>query len=175
MKVSLLASFLVHVILLLAFQMGFPSFWVDGEFRIYKVSLVRVSHDPMDISGVPDKDQPENGQQAPPEDGTDTISLDTHDKRYVSYARAIKERIQKNWEYPSEARERGIEGRLTLLFSLEQNGTLTGVVIRKGSGYDILDREATRAISASAPFPPFPENILALKLNIKAAFDYRLK
>ncbi|MFH0844370.1 MAG: energy transducer TonB [Pseudomonadota bacterium] len=175
MKVSLLASFLVHVILFLAFQMGFPSFWVDGEFRTYKVSLVRVSHDSMDRNGVPDKDQPKNGQHASPEDGTDTISLDTHDKRYVSYARAIKERIQKNWEYPSEAREGGVEGRLTLLFSLEQNGTLTGVVIRKGSGSDILDKEATRAISASAPFPPFPENIMALKLNIRAAFDYRLK
>lgn len=190
MKQGLLISFLLHAILFLGLLMGLPPICVDRGFQAYKVYLVTPSHKNWDRTDAPEKEQPEKEQpekeqseKEQPEDGqnayleeeVDTISLDTHDIRYVAYATVIRERIQKNWEYPSKAQEKGVEGRLALLFSLERDGTLTRVVIRRGSGHDILDKEATRAIFASAPFPPFPAGIIALRLNIRAAFDYRLR
>lgn len=177
MKISLLISFLLHLIMFLVFQKTFPSFWTEQEFRIYRVDVVRLSNDNLQKEENPENERTplREKQLDSGETEADTISLDTKDKRYVSYAKAIKERIQKNWQYPLEARKKGLEGRLMLLFSLERNGDLSRVEIKEKSGHDILDEEATRAIFASAPFPPFPDQIKVGRLHIKAAFDYRLK
>ncbi|MGD2125656.1 MAG: energy transducer TonB, partial [Desulfobacteraceae bacterium] len=108
------------------------------------------------------------------EESQDTISLDTKDKRYITYARVIKERISYHWTYPQEAKDNLMEGKLTVLFSLNRGGDLTQINIVIGSGYDILDLEALQAIRGAAPFPPFPEHITVGRLNIKATFDYRI-
>jgi putative hydrolase of HD superfamily len=55
------------------------------------------------------------------EETQETISLDTDDKRYVTYAQAIKERIAGQWKCPKEARRKNLEGRLVALFSLNIN------------------------------------------------------
>ena len=110
----------------------------------------------------------------PPEVDQETISLDTVDERYVSYAGIIKGGILKQWKYPKEAKENLIEGKLMVLFSLARPGDLTRIEIISSSGYGILDKEALRAISAAAPFPGFPGHITVSRLNVKANFDYRL-
>jgi protein TonB len=105
----------------------------------------------------------------------DTISLDTKDKRYVTYARLVKEIIMKHWTYPTRAKEHLLEGKLTVVFSLAGNGDMVQVAVNRKSRHKILDQEAVRAITAAAPFPPFPKHITAKRLNIIANFDYRLK
>ena len=116
----------------------------------------------MDLTEKPDTDiskpQEPVTSQASSEDTQETISLDTDDKRYVSYAQAIKERIAGQWKYPQEARKKKLEGRLVALFSLDREGALTRLDITKTPGHDVLDREAERAIQSAAPFPSFPFN-----------------
>jgi TonB family protein len=113
-------------------------------------------------------------KKAQPVEAEDTISLDTKDKRYTSYAKAIKARLIKHWEYPPEARENLIEGKVLIVFSLNRQGHLKEIRILQPSGYDILNREAERAIRSAAPFPPFPGSVTVARLNIKADFAYTL-
>jgi protein TonB len=108
------------------------------------------------------------------EEAEDTISLDTKDKRYTSYAKAIKTRLMKHWEYPREARENLIEGKVLIVFSLNRQGHLKEIRILQPSGYDILNKEAERAIRSAAPFPSFPGSVTVARLNIKADFAYLL-
>ncbi|MBN1106860.1 MAG: energy transducer TonB [Deltaproteobacteria bacterium] len=176
MRLSLGASLLIHVILLLSLQEAFPIPWLTEGLRTYTVELIRP---PVEDLGEEMASHAEIGpvrddRPVPPPDDQETITLDTQDKRYVSYARVIKERIMHHWRYPPEARLNLVEGRLTVLFSLTRAGHATRVDILRPSGFPILDQEAMRAIRAAAPFPPFPEHVTVGRLNIEASFDYRL-
>jgi protein TonB len=164
--------------MVLTLQSAFPTYLAGEDLRIYKVELLRPPVDDMDLAEKPDADisKPEEPAASKPssEDTQETISLDTDDKRYVTYAQAIKERIAGQWKYPQEARKKKLEGRLVALFSLNREGSLTRLDITKTSGHDVLDREAERAIESAAPFPPFPSTITVSRLNINVSFDYTL-
>jgi TonB family protein len=176
MKVSLLISFIFHVIILLVFQNAFPFYENNGDLRTYKVDFIRPPVEDIDNGDSPRdliEDVEEN--ETPVADSfQDTISLDTKDKRYVSYTSLIKKEIMNQWRYPTEALTHLIEGRLTVLFSIASDGNMTYISITEASGHDVLDKEVIRAINSAVPFPPFSESIIVKRLNIKATFDYRL-
>jgi TonB family protein len=175
MRISLLISILFHIILLLAFPEAFHLQWVSEELRTYSVELFRPPVEDINSDEIPEPDIARIQQEKLPaaEDDQATISLDTKDKRYVSYAKIIKEKIGLRWRYPPEALESLLEGKLLVIFSLTRGGNLIQSKIIDKSGYKILDEEALKAIRAAAPFPSFPEHIKASRLNIKATFDYR--
>lgn len=175
-RISLLASFLFHLVVFTSFHDAFPLFTEPEDLRIYSVELIRPPVDEMDRDDKEGIDiaKPE-GEEIPPGDETqETISLDTDDKRYVSYAGMIRERLNTHWSYPPEARNNLIEGRLLAVFSLNREGALTHLEIRRSSGHEILDREAERAVRSSSPFPSFPEHITVSRLNVEVSFDYRI-
>ena len=178
LRICLIVSLVFHAVIVLTLQNAFPTYLAGEDLRIYRVELIRPPVDDLDLAEKPDTDisKPEEPAtaQTPSEDSQETISLDTDDKRYVTYAQAIKERIAGQWKYPQEARKKKLEGRLVALFSLNREGTLTRLDITKTSGHGVLDREAERAIQSAAPFPPFPSTITVSRLNINVSFDYTL-
>ena len=177
MWICIAVSLLLHVFLVLGLYKS--TLWpgLGEEIRVYEVELLRPRVEdigaseltPSDLAQI-NKEQQEETKQAEQE----TISLDTHDKRYVSYARVIKERIQRHWQYPPEARQNLIEGKLVAMFSLNPKGQLIGVKIITPSGFKVLDDGAVQGISRAAPFPPIPQHINVKRLNVVASFDYRL-
>jgi TonB family protein len=175
-KVCLVLSFLFHAVTILAFHDVHLLKWADEKPRTYKVDLIRAPVEDIAPDERPGADISQTNEEPapPPNLDQDTISLDTMDKRYMSYARLIKEEIGSQWRYPSEARARLIEGKLTLVFSLGRGGDLVGIDLLKHSGFSILDEEAVRAVRAAAPFPPFPDHVSVKRLNIEASFDYRM-
>lgn len=177
LRVSIVVSLLLHVFLILGFHKSLLLPGLGEEVRIYEVELLRPKvEDPgadkltrSDLARI-NKEQQEKTQQAEQE----TISLDTRDKRYVTYAKVIKERVQSHWQYPRQARDNLIEGKLTVMFSLNPGGHLLEVGIIKPSGFEILDQGAIEGITRAAPFPPIPSHINVKRLNVVARFDYRL-
>jgi TonB family protein len=178
LRTCLILSLAFHVVMVLALQNAIPTYLAGEDLRIYRVELLRPPVDDMDLTEKPDTDisKPEEpaASKTSSEETQDTISLDTDDKRYVTYAQAIKEKIAGQWKYPQEARKKKLEGRLVALFSLDREGALTRMEITKSSGHEVLDREAERAIRSAAPFPPFPSTVTVSRLNINVSFDYTL-
>ncbi len=176
MKICLIVSFFFHGAFVLAFHEAFPWAFAEKELRTYKVEFIRPPVEDLEKDDLSDGEMGKAEEKKAPEtaETQDTISLDTRDKRYVSYARVIRDGIARHWKYPPEARENLIEGKLMVLFSLGRNGDLQAVRILTSSGYTILDDEAVRAIRAAAPFPSFPGHITVNRLNIKANIDYRI-
>ena len=176
MQIAVAVSAASHLILIMVFQQFVPVFWTSDELKSYKVELIREAVDeipPGSLDNTKNEDTLKKiieSEKGPEE----TISLDTKDKRYVSYANIIKQKLMEHWKYPPLAKDRLIEGKSVILFSLLRDGSLTSVSITSSSGYNILDREVTDAVTRAAPFPPFPASITANKLNINAAFEYRL-
>lgn len=176
MKLSVAISLACHLGIVLAVQKAFPLHWTFETPHAYRVELIRP---PVDSSEAKEGGETNLAKvapptQTPPEETEDTISLDTSDKRYSSYARDIKARLINHWKYPREARENLLEGKLLLLFTLNPKGALMDLRILESSGSRILDGEAMRAVRAAAPFPAFPSSVSVGRLHVKAKFDYRL-
>jgi len=175
-RISMLLSLLFHIGILIIAQQTFPINWFPEPLRTYHVELLRPPVDPIDDTETANADlakiKPDEKER--PAEAEDTISLDTKDKRYTSYAKAIKARLMKHWEYPREARENLIEGKVLIVFSLNRHGHLKEIRILQPSGYDILNKEAERAIRSAVPYPPFPGSVSVARLNIKADFAYML-
>lgn len=100
------------------------------------------------------------------------VSLNTRDPIYVSYFTKIKQNIEQQWEYPEMALRYGLQGRLSLEFTIGGNGQLEYLRMTRSSGSQLLDEEALRAIKAAAPFPPIPAWIKPIPLSISASMEY---
>lgn len=176
MRISLIISSAFHLVAILAFPEIFSLPLAAEELRTYTVDLIRPPVEEIGPEQTAGVDMAPVAQEKRPglQHDQETISLDTKDKRYVSYAKLIKDKISQNWKYPPEARQRLLEGKLMAIFSLGRDGNLTQIGIIQNSGHEILDSEAIRAVRAASPFPPFPEHISVGRLNVKATFDYRL-
>jgi periplasmic protein TonB len=105
-------------------------------------------------------------------DSGEDVSLDTTETQYASYFSRIKHQIELVWTYPSEAAQRGINGRLTLRFRISKDGNLVSARVVDKSGHEILDFAAIKAVKEAAPFYPFPANIKKEQLSILATFIY---
>jgi TonB family protein len=176
MKLSVVISLACHLGIVLAVQKALPLHWTIESSHAYRVELIRPPVDPSETKegGEANLAKVAPLTRTPPEETEDTISLDTSDKRYSSYARDIKARLMNHWKYPREARKNLLEGKLLLLFTLNPKGALMDLRILEPSSSRILDREAMRAVRAAAPFPAFPSSVSVGRLHVKAKFDYRL-
>ena len=61
--------------------------------------------------------------------------------------------VNQNLKYPQEAKDKGIQGRVTLQFTVEKDGSVTGVRVLRGID-PLLDNEAVRVISQSPKWTP---------------------
>ncbi len=177
MKVCLFISFLFHAGALLGLQLAFPAGWISPTPpKAFKVELFRPPMDPSDSEELEKDDLAEIApkEKLQQEKAEDTISLDTKDKRYSSYAKIIKESLIRHWTYPKYARDNLIEGEVLVVFSLNSLGRLESIRIPRPSKFDILNLEASRAIRTASPFPSFPKSVTVERLNIRATFTYRL-
>ena len=100
------------------------------------------------------------------------VMLNTNDPIYVSYFTKIKQLIEANWEYPELALRYGLQGKLSLEFTIGPHGQLERARVIRSSGSQLLDDEALRAIKAAAPFPPIPPWVKPNPLSILAAMEY---
>lgn len=94
----------------------------------------------------------------------DEISSQDFERVWTKYTNEIRKKIAETKDYPSEAREKGQEGKIYLSFKLGRKGEVLQLLIDRSSGNNILDDAARKAVSNAQPFPPIPK-----KLNKKYA------
>ncbi|MBZ0221091.1 MAG: TonB family protein [Candidatus Methylomirabilis sp.] len=103
-----------------------------------------------------------------------TLQLNTAELKYQKYLLDMKRKIEFYWDYPALAARNGWQGSLFINFTINRDGTVSGVRMERSSGYPMLDDAAITAIRLAAPFPPFPANFTVEDLNIKGQFQYHI-
>jgi len=112
------------------------------------------------------------GTTSPDVKEEETVSLNTQEFKYYAYFSHIKRHIEMAWNYPLEAQKNQWEGRLSLTFVVEADGTVSDIILIHSSGYEVLDEAAIKAIKFASPFNPIPESIGVKRLRINASFEY---
>ncbi|HEX5539524.1 MAG TPA: TonB family protein, partial [Methylophilaceae bacterium] len=77
------------------------------------------------------------------------------------YVESWRQKVEKvgNLNYPVEAKEQKLYGRLRMTVSIKADGSIEKLEINQSSGYKVLDDAAKRIVNLAAPFAPFPDNI----------------
>ncbi|MDP0561108.1 MAG: energy transducer TonB [Candidatus Endonucleobacter sp. (ex Gigantidas childressi)] len=77
------------------------------------------------------------------------------------YKETWRRKVEKvgNLYYPERARAEELYGELSLMVTIDKNGTLHDVEIIKSSGLSVLDEAAIRTVRLAAPFSPFDDDL----------------
>lgn len=90
------------------------------------------------------------------------------------YMDMVRLKIESRKKYPESAIARRVEGRVKVRFMLTQEGKAAGIEIVESSGQDELDRAASSAVTAAAPFPPVPANLFKGTLVMEITLVFQL-
>lgn len=104
----------------------------------------------------------------------EAITFDTKEYRFAGYMRKLKEKIESIWEYPAEARKRGLYGDLRIKFTIGKDGRLRSVQLERTSGYKALDDAAMKALRDGEPYWPLPDEWGMDTYTINGHFIYTM-
>lgn len=104
---------------------------------------------------------------------TDTMGVD-----FGPYLARITQIVRGNWMiamppsvYPPILKQ----GKLSVEFIIQKNGTTSNMVLHTSSGDVALDRAAWASITASNPFPPLPKEFPGQVLGLRFYYFYNLE
>ena len=104
---------------------------------------------------------------------TDTMGWDPS-----AYLARITQVVRQNWYglmppsvYPPILKQ----GKLSIEFIIQKNGTTSNMVLHTSSGDVALDRAAWASITASNPFPPLPKEFPGQILGLRFYYFYNLE
>ncbi|OSY88362.1 hypothetical protein WH52_06265 [Tenacibaculum holothuriorum] len=84
----------------------------------------------------------------------------------------VARHVQRNFKYPEEALNNGIEGRVLVQFAVNQDGSVGEIRMRAPKGTELLKEEAERIINKLPKFTPGKHNgkIVKVKYGIPITF-----
>ena len=93
-----------------------------------------------------------------------TVSASTKEYAAAAYMKGWEMKVERigNFNYPQEAKRKGINGSLMLTVDINPDGSVPpdGIVISRSSGHKILDDAAIRIVRLGAPYSAIPDNVL---------------
>jgi protein TonB len=89
------------------------------------------------------------------------IGARTQEYRYAQYVEDWRSKVERigNLNYPQQARDQKIYGKLVLTISIRADGSVESIEINRSSGQRILDAAAQHIVKLAAPYAPFPPDI----------------
>jgi TonB family protein len=118
--------------------------------------------------------QPSRERATPgPDMGRDTgldlpVTLEGRPFRFPWYLEQLVSKIERNWRPTSNTMS------ATVYFRIARNGRISDIDIAEESGNFLFDQSARRAVEASAPMPPLPDEYDGDYLGVYFQFDTRV-
>lgn len=97
---------------------------------------------------------------------------DTSDKR-ACFREKIQAHIRKHFRYPEAAQEQGIQGRVSILFTIDANGAISA--IKKRGPHELLENEAVRIIERLPKMQPGKHEGKIVKVPFAIPITFRLQ
>lgn len=90
------------------------------------------------------------------------------------YEQLVSSLISQQMQYPAQASNRQIQGRVLLEVSINRPGYIVGVTLIESSGHSILDETALEIVNGMASLPPIPEKMPAQIFTVNIPFNFVL-
>ena len=87
---------------------------------------------------------------------------------------ALMKFLMDNTKYPVVAQENGVQGRVTVQFVVEKDGSISDVHVLKGVDPS-LDKEAVRVVKSMPRWTPGKQNGITVRVNYRVPVLFRLQ
>jgi TonB family protein len=126
--------------------------------------------EPEKARGRPGPETPRPGPETGREAGPDLpLTLEGRPFRFPWYLGQLVGKIERNWRPASNTL------RTTVYFRIARNGRISDIKVAEASGNFLFDQSARRAVEASSPMPPLPEEYDGDFLGVYFDFDTRVQ
>ena len=99
--------------------------------------------------------------------GVGGATFDQPDFNYSYYVERMLVTIGMNWFKPAES----VPISPMIRFRIERDGTISDPQLERSSGLPFVDRAALRAVMASSPLPPLPQEFTGKYLGVHLIFE----
>lgn len=98
----------------------------------------------------------------------------TRESALAAYLDGWRRRVERigTLNFPAEARSRGFDNNPTLEVTIDPDGRLAAIVVRRSSGNTALDQAALTILRSAAPFEPLPASIRAEYDVLRFAYEW---
>lgn len=96
-------------------------------------------------------------------------------KRLDCFMEQMAKHIKKNQQYPERAMEDGIQGRVSVLFIIDKDGSISNVQVRGPKGGELLEKEAKRVIEKLPKFKPGMQRGKPVKVKYSQPITFKLQ
>lgn len=113
--------------------------------------------------------------QSPETDDTDNPpGPNTLEAALAAYLDGWRRRVERigTLNFPTEARNRGFSTNPTLEVTIDPDGRLAAIVVRRSSGNSALDQAALTILRSAAPFEPLPASVRAEFDVLRFAYEW---
>lgn len=116
---------------------------------------------------------------APTGAGTGSSAVPGNDprarKQEADYFALVSAHLNRRKTYPAEARQARQQGVVTVRFTVDRGGGVSGVSIKRGSGHELLDRATLDLLQRVAPLPRMPASMQRDQVTLSLPIDYSLR
>lgn len=91
------------------------------------------------------------------------------------YSQAVMAKIIEDQRYPSEALERGLEGRVLVAAQIGADGQVRRVTLLESSGYTMLDQAALEKVRATRNLPEPPVMLRGREFTMDVPIIFRIE
>ncbi|MTI44278.1 TonB family protein [Roseibium hamelinense] len=92
---------------------------------------------------------------------------------HKSYARTLRQWVERHKRYPVKARERGITGRGLLKITIARSGKVLSSSLVKSTGNGTLDAALKALPKRASPFPQMPSGLPGSRLTFSVPVSFR--
>lgn len=96
-------------------------------------------------------------------------------KQEADYFAMVSAHLNRRKVYPAEAKQARQQGVVTVRFTVDRSGSVSGVSIKRSSGHDILDRATLDLVQRVAPMPRMPSSMQRDSVTLSLPIDYSLR
>ncbi len=111
-------------------------------------------------------------EDAPVFPGCETVPKN---QRSACFEEKIRKFIGKNQQYPEKAMEENLQGRVSVVFVIDKDGSITNVQARGPKGGELLEKEALRVISKLPKIKPGSQRGKPVKIKFSIPFVFKLQ
>lgn len=145
---------------------------VDDEIEIDDNMFLKLEDDPG--SGVEIKDYIEVIDEVVEEEEIPFMLVEEKPTFQKGDANQFSKWVNQRLVYPEIAKENGVQGRVTLQFTIDKDGTLTKVKVVRGVDPS-LDKEAVRVVSMSPKWEPGRQRDRAVPVTYTFPVIFKLR
>ena len=93
----------------------------------------------------------------------------------ADYFALVSAHLNRKKRYPVEAKKARLQGVVTIRFTVDRDGNVSNVSIRRSSGHDLLDSATLELLQRVAPLPHMPASMRRDSVTLSLPIDYSLK